>query len=214
MSYFQHDFISNSDIKSFKKSIGLFPEDPLNLQEIFDMGSLTHAAIFEPHETKQYQEKLPPESWELAMRMRDTFWADSTCRAFAMAKDFQREQPFYNDDVTVGPYKVKLRAKCDGVRTGIKMFMEFKGLNIDTEKAFRQAIVRTPLDYDQAVAHYMLTGKFQMGLIVGISKKHPERLFKWFVKAHDEYFLGGEQKLIESLTLLREYSPEDVQLAA
>jgi hypothetical protein len=204
--YFQHSFISNSDIKSFKKKMGLSFEDPLNLQEIYDFGTLFHATILEPHLSDKNHE-----DYELALKMRDTFWKDPVCRAFAMASDFEREQPFYNDAV-VGPYKVKLRAKCDGVRRRMKVFLELKGLGLDNDKAFRSALVR--YNYDQAASHYAISGDFGMGLIVGISKKDPTKLFKWWMKRYDDWYLQGEQKLIDDLTLLREFSPEDIPLAA
>lgn len=204
--YFSHSHLSNSDLKAFKKKLGMTPEDPENLQEIFAMGTLSHAVIFEPHLANKEHESL-----DLAMAMQKTFWADSTCRYFASANDFHREKAFYNDAAVVGPYKVKLRCKTDGVRTRTKAYMEFKGLSIETEKAFREALVR--YDYDQACAHYMLTGDFRMCLFVGISKKDPRKIFKWYVKKHDEFYLQGEQKLIDNLALLREYSPDDVLTA-
>lgn len=204
-NYFSHSYISNSDIKTFKKSLGLTREDPENLQEIFDLGTLIHATILEPHLSDKKHEQ-----YELALAMRDTFWKDATCREFAMANDFRREAPFYNDHAQVGEYKVKLRCKCDGVRERIKVMLELKGLGVDSEKAFREALVR--YNYDQANSHYMITGDFRLSLIVGISKKDPTKLYKWYIKRHDEFYLGGEQKLIDDLTLLREYSPEDVMV--
>lgn len=204
-NYFQHDFISNSDLKSVKKKLGQSFEEPENLQEIFSLGTLIHATILEPNLADKTHEK-----YSLALAMRDTFWADPACRAFAMAPDFKREQPMY-EERQVGPYKVKLRCKYDGIRERLKVQLELKGLNLDTEKAFRSALER--YDYDQAVVHYMITGDLKMALIVGISKKDPTKLFKWFVKRHDEFYLQGEQKLIENLEVLRDLSPEDVILA-
>lgn len=204
--YFQHPFISNSDIKAFKKSVGIITrEDPENLQAIFDFGSLFHATILEPHLAKRDHA-----DYALAKQMRDSFWADPTCRGFASSRDYHREQPAFNE-VQVGPYKAKFRCKMDGVRTGLKIMLELKGLGVESEKAFREALVRN--DYDQAIVHYMLTADMRMALIVGISKKDPRMLFKWYVKKHDEFYLGGEQKLIDSLTMIREFSPEDVVLA-
>lgn len=203
--YFQHDFLSNSDIKDFLKKIGLKREDPENLQEIFDLGTLIHATILEPHLSDKKHDQ-----YEMALAMRDTFWADPTCRGFAIAPDFHRESPFF-EERKVGQYKVKLRCKCDGVRSRLGIMLELKGLSVDNEKAFREALIR--YDYDQAAAHYMITGDFRMCLIVGISKKDPKKLFKWYIKRHDEFYLGGEQKLLDSLTLLRDYSPSDVLVA-
>lgn len=211
-NYFQHDFISNSDLKDFKKKVQMVREDPPNLQQIFDLGSLFHAAILEPHLKEEYRDKVTPDEWDLTMRMRDTFWTDPVCRAFVMAPDFHRETPFFNENAIVGPYRVKLRCKTDGVRPRIKMYLELKGLKAATEKAFRDAIINN--DYDQATAHYMHTGDFDRAMIVGISKTDPTKLFKWWVKKFDDFFLGGEQKMIDTLTLLRDFSPDDVMLAA
>jgi hypothetical protein len=200
--YFQHDYLSNSDLKAFKRKLGMVPEDPENLQEIFDLGTLIHATILEPHLADKKHDQ-----YELALAMRETFWKDSTCRHFASADDFHREKPHY-ESVQVGPYRAKLRCKCDGERSRTKTMLELKGLGVETEKAFREALVR--YNYDQAAAHYMLTGDFRMCLIVGISKKDSRKLFKWIVKKHDDFYLQGEQKLIDDLTLLKQYSPEDV----
>jgi len=49
-------------------------------------------------------------------------------------------------------------------------------------------------------------------LIVGLSKKNPKKIFKRFIKKHDDFYAIGEQKLIDNLTLLRDISPEDVPL--
>lgn len=213
--YFSHPNLSNSDIKAFLKQMGKAPfDDPANLQAIFDFGSFFHAVILEPHKThaiKAESEHLTEEDIQLAHRMADTFWADTTCRHFASANDFHREYPFTpHDNMRVGPYKTKLRCKVDGVRLRTGSMLELKGLNLDTEKAFREALVR--YDYDQAIAHYMITGDFRIALIVGISKKDPRKLFKWWVKRHDDFYAMGEQKLIEDLELIQQYAPEDVVL--
>lgn len=204
--YFQHNYLSNSEINEFLRKVGAARELPENIDAIYSMGTLTHATIFEPHLADTTHD-----GYGLALKMRDTFWADPMCRAFASANDFEREKPYFHTR-QVGPYIVNLRCKADGVRTRLGSMLEFKGLGVDTEKAFRHALV--DFNYDKAVAHYMITGDFKMALIVGISKRDPRKLFKWLVKRHDEFYLGGEQKLIDSLDLLRQYSPEDVKLAA
>lgn len=206
MSYYDHSYISNSDLKAFKKKTQGTWEEPENLKAIFEFGSLFHQTILEPH----LSNKEHPD-YELALRMRDTFWADPVCRAFAMASDFEREKEYY-EERQVGQYQVKLRCKCDGVRTRLKVLLELKGLNIESEKAFREALVR--YDYDQAEAHYLHTADLEMALIVGISKKNPKKLFKYWSKRYDDFFLIGEQKMIDVLGEVRLLSPEDVKLVA
>ena len=207
MSYFSHPYLSNSDLKHFKTQQGLAREAPENLQAIYELGTLIHSIILEPDKANKDHEQ-----YELATKMRDTFWKDPACRMFAMADDFHREEEIYTKDVIVGPYKVDLRCKADGLRKRVGSMLEIKGLGITTEKAFKEALVN--FDYDQAIAHYMLCGDLKFAMIVGISKRDPRKLFKWFVKRNDEFFAWGEEKLVQTLTQLREFSPEDVKLAA
>lgn len=179
-------------------------EEPENLQEIFDFGSLFHALILEPHIADMAYKDI-----QLALEMRDTYWKDPVCRQFSMASDFSREKAFY-EERQVGPYKVKLRCKADGARERVKFLLELKGLKSKSEKEFRSALTR--MNYDQAVAHYLITTGYETELIAGISKSDPRKMFKWICYRHDEFYMAGEQKLIDDLTLLRQYSPDDVVL--
>lgn len=208
MNYFNHPFISNSDIKSFKRKMGLAPPEPDNLQAIFDFGSLFHATILEPNTVNKEDQS---DEAKLARKMKDTFFKDEMCRMVILRSDFKREWEFYGP-IQVGNYEFNSRCKADGDSEGISFFLELKGLNVESEKAFNLALER--FDYDQGIVHYMLTAKRKTSMIVGISKKRPERLFKKIVKQHDEFYLNGEQKLIESLDLLYPYSPEEIKLVA
>jgi len=208
MNYFGHTNISNSDIKSFKQKLGLLPQQPENIQAIFDFGTLFHATILEPSTVDKNDQS---DDAKLARKMKDTFFKDEMCRMVILRHDFKREREFY-EKVRVGRYEFNSRCKADGDSEGISLFLELKGLNVENEKAFKMALER--FDYDQAVAHYMLTARRKTELIVGISKKKPELLFKKIVKQYDDFYLGGEQKLIESLDLLYPYSPDEIQLIA
>src|SRR6476620_7410025 len=153
MNYFGHPYISNSDIKSFKRKMGLLPEEPENLQAIFDFGSLFHATILEPSTVDKEDQS---DDAKLSRKMKDSCFKDEMCRMIIMRHDFKRENEFY-EPVRVGPYEFNSRCKADGDSEGISLFLELKGLNVDSEKAFKLALER--FDYDQAVAHYMLTAK-------------------------------------------------------
>ena len=205
MSYFEHPFLSNSDLKKLKQQLGMLREPPENLQAIFEFGSLFHGTILEPHIVTDAQRRS--DDYPLAKAMAETFWRDELCRYFIMAKDFHREHEFY-DTLEVAGMQMKAKCKADGYRSKMKFFLELKSTACESQKAFEQAML--DLDYDQACAHYMLTSKCDVALIVGISKRKPERLFKRIVKKHDDWYLGGEQKLIDTLKLVRSYSPEDV----
>lgn len=190
--------------------MGLSRELPENMQAIYSLGTIFHKAILEPH-TITDEEKQHPE-YGMILKMKDCFWADKMCRDFVMAKDFEREKEFY-ETVKVDKYEANLRCKMDGARTKMGWCLELKGLRgLKTQKQFTDAIVN--IDYDQALSHYQLTAKYNLTLMVGISKAKKPELFKQIVKRGDDTYLWGEQKLIDSLGLIHEWSPEDVRLAA
>ncbi len=202
--YFGHPFISNSDLKHFKQNLGMSRELPVNLQAIFEFGSLFHRIILEPNLITDEDKNHP--DFSKAERMKDTFWKDQLCRSFIMATDFSREHEIY-DTLEVGGMRIQARCKADGIRTQLRFLLELKGLNVSTEKAFQDSLIN--FDYDQAAVHYMLTSKCELTLIAGISKKK-DVMFKRIVKRHDDFYLGGEQKLIDCLKLLKDFSPDDV----
>lgn len=209
MSYFSHSNISNSDLKRFKERLGLTRPAPENLEAIFAFGTLFHKSILEPHLVTDEEKNAA--DWPLAKAMADRFWKDELCRNFALAKDFRREHEFY-DTLTVNGMQIDARCKADGYRDKMKFFMELKGLKVNSQKAFENSLI--DLDYDQACAHYMLTSRCDVALIVGISKFSPYNLFKRIVKKHDDWYLNGEQKLIDTLLKLKDFSPEDVRMVA
>jgi len=209
MGYFDHSSISNSDLRAFKLKMGLAREMPNGMDAIYEFGRIFHATILEPHTITEEDKQHP--DYPLALKMAKRFWKDETCRSFMMAKDFKREKEFY-EPLKVDKYEINARCKMDGARTSLRWMLELKGLNITTQKAFDESLVA--LDYDQAVAHYQLTAKYPLTLIVGISKRNPELMFKKIVKQYTDWYLDGEQKLIDTLKLLREWSPDDVRLAA
>jgi hypothetical protein len=205
--YFNHNFLSNSDLKRFQTQLGMKRQAPANLDAIFSLGTLIHQVILEPNLADRNHEGL-----ELAMAIRASFWKDPLCRMFALGSDFVQEKEFYNPATRIGPYEVATRCKMDGCRERMKSYLEIKGLSVDTEKAFNDAIV--DLDYDQAVAHYFLTSGFNSCLLAGFSKRNPDRVFKKIIKRYDNFYAEGEQKIIDTLTLLRDYAPDDVKLVA
>lgn len=207
MNYFDHPNLSNSDLKKLKERLGLMREPPANLQLIFEFGSLFHRAILEPHLITD--EDKAKADYKLAKEMSDRFWRDYLCRDFALAPDFRREHEFY-DVLEVGNMQIEAKCKADGYRERRKFFLELKSTACTTQKDFEAAMI--DLDYDQACAHYMLTSKCDVALIVGISKKKPDRLFRRIVKKYDDWYLNGEQKLIDTLKLLYQYSPEDIKI--
>lgn len=218
--YFKHEFISASDLKSFIVKTGGGHEEPANLQAIYDMGTLFHAAILEPYKIYQveggYMIKgceglLTDADYRLVMGMRDTFFKDDFCRMIISRSDFQREKEFYNT-VQVGGMEYQARCKADGSCEGIGLVIELKGLKLLTQKAFELAIER--LHYDLSAAHYLLTAKAKVIPIIGISKIDPMMMFKKIVRQFDETYAVGEEKLKTVLRAWHDISPEDIKMVA
>lgn len=207
MSYFDHGNISNSDLKKMRERLGLTRPAPMNLELIFAFGSLFHKSILEPNLVTDEEKRK--DDYPLAQEMSKTFWRDPFCRDFAMAPDFRREHEFY-DTLEVAGMRIDAKCKADGYREKRKFFLELKSTACTSQKDFEAAMI--DLDYDQACAHYMLTSKCDVALIAGISKKKPDRLFRRIVKKYDDWYLNGEQKLIDTLKLLNQYSPEDIRM--
>lgn len=199
MNYFDHPYISASDIKGFLNKIsGRVMVDETRLQQIYEFGTLFHSSILEPYAANSNG----------AAKMKYRFFQDDMCRMIVNRPDFKRESEHYNEKVEVGGLQYKGRCKCDGESKGISTILELKGLSVTNYKAFEASI--DMLNYDLAAVHYMLTTGYGMLIIVGISKEEHPKMFKKIIKKHDELYLQGEQKLIDALMLLREYSPEDV----
>jgi hypothetical protein len=197
--YFNHNYTSNSDLKALAYKVA-GKEKPENIQDIYDLGTELHYNITEPHKMTL----LPgTEKYELAMEMRKTFFKDDLCRNFIMSHDFRREHEFYR----VLRNGVNARCKTDGDSKGLKTIFEFKGLSVTTQKGFEDAIVN--FDYDQGAAWYLdvCSGfvQYKQVLMVGISKKQPDRLFKLLVDRNHLYYKTGSEKIRERVQLWKSF---------
>lgn len=204
MSYFNHHYASNSDIKKIVAKHNGVPEMD-GLQGIFDFGTAFHAGILEP--SKIDFSKLNPEQVNLLSSMTKTFWKDELCRSVVSSPDFRREHEFYR----VNRMGLKgVRCKCDGISKKLRIILELKGLSVTTEKAFRDSIEH--LGYDQGAAWYLNTTlgavKYTHKLIVGISKREPDRLFKLLIGWDDPYYKRGMEKVEKGVQTWKFYGLE------
>lgn len=201
MSYFQHHYASNSDLKEIvaRHEGRMKPE---NIQEIFDFGSALHAAILEPHKVEW--EKFDEDEQQMLKMMRDTFWRDQMCRDIVMMPDFRREHEFYR----VNRFGLEgVRCKTDGETAKIQTILELKGLRCATYKAFIESIEH--LDYDQGSNFYIDTAtgcvNYKQKLIVGISKQHEDRLFKVLINRDHQLYKNGGEKVKKAVKLWHAY---------
>lgn len=194
MSYFRSEYVSNSDLKELRHRVDPKFEDPANLQDIFDFGNLVENVIFQPHLVDWNHKDI-----ELAKNMATTFRADNICRQLLLVDDFRRQHEWYRSS----RFGVKARCKMDGDSKKLGMIVEFKGLSIDNEDAFENAISR--FDYDQGLAWYMDVSGYHRALIVAVSKKRPGRIFKRIVDRNHEYYARGVKKVHSAIRLWKQF---------
>jgi hypothetical protein len=202
-AYFNHHYISNSDLKRLRKMIDPKFQDPADLEEIFAFGTLVHALIFEPHKADREHK-----DYGLAMDMAKAFMNHQLCRQILHVHDLRREHEFYRSDV----FGVPARCKADAESRELDMIFEYKGLGVTNEKAFEDAISR--FDYDQAVPWYMDVGRRKRYLLVSGSKKAPKRLFIRLVDRNHQYYHQGLEKVYKAIKLFLETFPEYKREAA
>lgn len=205
MGYFSHEYASNSDLKKLMSRHLGRPPIGNNLDEIFRFGTGFHEGITEPH--KVDFSEFTTEQADLIKAMRKTFWKDQMCREIVMMPDFRREHEFYR----ANRFGITARCKTDGDSKKLRVILELKSLSVTSEKQFLESI--DFLDYDQGAAWYLNVAssasprgfKYEQELIVGISKKDPERLFKLLIRRDDKYYRHGLTKVKKAVEIWKMY---------
>ena len=192
-AYFASAYISNSDLKKLQKMISGDFEDPADLKEIFDFGHLVENLILQPH-LADYSHK----DIELAQKMADTFRKDPICQQLLYIHDLRRQHEWYRSNI----HGIYARCKMDADSKLLSLVFELKGLAVDSERAFEAAIER--FHYDMGLAWYLDVSGYRRALIVAVSKKSPERLFKRLVDRDHQYYKTGLVKVKKAVKLLRE----------
>jgi hypothetical protein len=213
--YFNHEFLSNSDLKRLKKywDPNAAPE-PENLEEIFDLGTLIHACLLEPKIAEMIvNKKLTDaiarnasideinkinEDYELAKAMAATIRKHPIIGPLMLFRDFKVEHEFYRYNI----HGVDARCICDGASRALDFVFEYKGLSVTTENAFRDAIVN--FDYDQGAAWYLDTAKRKRMIIAGVSKKDPRKIFKVLIDRDHIYYKTGLEKVLMALEIKKQ----------
>ena len=193
MTYFNSDYISNSDLKKVNKYWNGGLPEPDNLQEIFDDGTCIHETLLEHHKADKSLDIYP-----IAVEMAKTVRKDSLCGSLLRMHDFKVEHEFYRQNV----HGVNGRCKMDGSSKAMSVIFEYKGLGVTTEKAFHEAIMR--FDYDQGAAWYLDVTGYRRLIIGGASKKDPKKLFKVLIDRDHHYYKSGLIKVQKSISILKQ----------
>lgn len=201
MLYFHHPYASNSDIKTIvDRHEGRMKPEGIEL--IYELGTEIHAGITERHKLRPHV--TTQEQKDLIDAMAKRFWKDELCRNFVMMPDFRREHEFYR----VNRFGLEgVKCKTDGESRALRSILELKGLSVTTEKAFKESILH--LNYDQGAAWYLDTAtgyvKYERKLIVGMSKKDPDLLFKMIIDRNHQYYKYGMEKIKNGTSIWRMY---------
>jgi hypothetical protein len=200
MSYFDRPEASNSDIKKLVARVE-GREELKNIQALYDFGTGFHCGITEPHKISG---DLSPADVELIGKMSKRFWRDELCRNLVMMPDFRREHEFYRRN------RFGLdgsRCKVDGDSRKLKTILELKGLAVTTHNGFMDSLMH--LDYDQGIAWYLDNAsgyvKYERVLIVAISKKDPELLFKLLVDRSHPMYRSGTDKIKKGIKIWKQH---------
>lgn len=196
-AYYQHHFISNSDLKQLRKMMDPKFQDPADLEEIFRFGRLVEDCILQPHQAEYEHPDI-----DKALAMARTFKADPLCRQMLWIHDLRRQHEFYRSNV----FGVPARCKTDGDSKAMELVFELKGLAVESERAFEDAINR--FDYDQGITWYLDVSGYQQVLLVAVSKKNTSKLFKRVVDRNHLYYKRGLNKIGISVKLFLETFPE------
>jgi hypothetical protein len=201
MSYFQHHYASNSDVKKLiDRHNGKVEME--GIKEVYEFGTEFHSGILERH--KMRDGVITDTQTQLIRTMSDTFWKDEMCRNIMLMQDFRREHEFYRVN-RMGFEGV--RCKCDGESASLRVILELKGLSVTTQKQFIDSVEY--LKYDQGAGWYINTAsgyvQYRAKLIVGISKKQPDRLFKLLIDRDHQLYKQGMWKIQEGNKVWKSY---------
>ncbi len=192
-SYYDHFYVSNSDLKRLRKIMDPKFEDPADLQNIFDFGTLFHKLVLEPH--KVTDKERARDDYELAKQMATSFLMDPLCRDILYIPDLRREHEYYRND----RFGVNARCKVDFESPKLRLCGELKGLSVGNERQLAEAIDR--FDYDQAVAWYLeLTG--HQKYFFAVPSKIVKKTFKVLVDRDHVYYKRG---LIKARNSVKEW---------
>lgn len=195
MNYFDHDYVSNSDLKAIVNKTEQKREEPANLQQIFEAGTLNHHALLEPHKADKTHI-----GYNTAVTMAKTVLEDKMCRSLIMMPDFRREHEWYKQNL----FGLKgVRCKTDGDSRAMSTIFEYKGLAITTENGFDSAIENH--DYDQSAFLYLNVVGYKNYLIVGVSKKDPKKLFKRLITREHKWYSSGGAKTERAVRVWKQH---------
>ena len=155
---------------------------PIDLSEIFEMGSQFHYSILEPHKLNHDYKDI-----DKVYKMRDSALKDPLLNLIvkqSKAIEFEKEYYPIIDDV-------EAKMKLDGVLNH-DLGLELKSTSCKTEKSFMAAIDHFSID--RQCAWYIDGAKLARIFIFAVSKENPHHTFKYVVTKGDSMYHSGKEK--------------------
>lgn len=197
MTYYQHPYVSNSDLSKLK---------PYRTDggDAYRIGSLVDAMITENHtvdyinlEIHNKEYRYDESEFYVCKQMKRSFNNDPFCNELSGVSTGQKEiyvdrqEFFFNGTMFALPTKRKYDLWSDLLGWGA----DIKSTVAKTQKAFESSIKF--FDYDRQGYWYMTGAESTKFVFIGISKFYPHNIFKVFINHGDTLFKSGEAKASE-----------------
>lgn len=194
--------VSNSDLS---KLLSLFISNnrAIDLTYAYAMGTLIDVMITEPERVNYFRYTVSGEAYryskvdfEIAMRMRDSFYKDEFCRTLVSHCNFQHIS--YNPEFKLewDGIKFTIPAKCkwDLISRIVDFGGDIKSTTATTEQQCRAAM--SYFDYDRSRAWYMDLEGRNNDMLIFISKVN-YKIFKIPITRDSEIYKSGKMKYLE-----------------
>jgi hypothetical protein len=201
MNYYQHPYVSNSDLSRIKQEMKGIDQEYVDAYRI---GSLIDAMITEAHKVDYFRMVLvdtdysySQEEIELCRAMKAAFMRDQFCQQLLSMCGGQSEM--YDQDTLLSfnglSFTLNTKRKYDLWSDVLGWGGDIKSTTATSQKQFEAACRH--FDYDRQRYWYMHPRQIQKDVLIGISKVHPHRVFKVFINAGDDFYRWGERKANE-----------------
>jgi hypothetical protein len=200
MSYYDHPYVSNSDLTSLQ--LELMPAVVrVNYQKALDFGVLFHALLLEPDTVDHIHRavrglQFSTDDFTTAKRMRDAVRKDTFCDM--LLRQCATEVEMYNERTEFmsesGPFYLDTRRKYDIWDARVGWGGDFKSTTACTPQAFLAAVQH--MDYDRGRVFYAKGSGATRDAIIGVSKTN-FKIFPIYMRTGCPLWTTGEAKCNE-----------------
>ena len=195
-NYYNHESVSNSDLGWLDGLLN--PKPTYDATNAYRFGNLLDARITEPSKLDFFArtcegEVIGQDEWDLSLKMKKSFMADSTCVSIHKLSEFQK--------IFVTPVKfdycgysfnLTMRCKFDLWMQRLGHGGDIKSTAATSQKSFVEAC--DYFDYFRQRYLYMTMSGAKKDILIGISKSAPHKVFKLPIVEGDQYWAIGKER--------------------